>query len=61
MRKITWFAAAIAALALVGIETSISVRTLAPGATASIFNPLATKTGVKGPQYQYNDYMFVSD
>jgi hypothetical protein len=59
MRKITLFAAAIAVLVLIGIETSISVRTLNPGSTASILNPLATKTGVKGSQY--NDYLFVSD
>jgi hypothetical protein len=58
MRKITLFAAAIAALALIGIETSISVRTLNPGST-SILNPLVTKAGVKGSQY--NDYLFVSN
>jgi hypothetical protein len=59
MRKITLFAAAIAALALIGIETSMSVRTLNPGPTASVLNPLVTKTGVKGSQY--DDYLFVSD
>jgi hypothetical protein len=53
------FAAAIAALALIGIETSMSVRTLNPGPTASVLNPLVTKTGVKGSQY--DDYLFVSD
>jgi hypothetical protein len=37
MRKITLFAAAIAALALIGIETSISVRTLNPGSTSISF------------------------
>jgi hypothetical protein len=59
MRKITLFVAAIAALALIGIETSMSVRTLNPGSTAPTLNPSVTKTGVKGSQY--NDYLFVSD
>jgi hypothetical protein len=62
MRKITLFAAALAALVLISVGTWIGVRTLTPtGALAgSSDKPSAMMTGAKGPPTShYDDYSLV--
>jgi hypothetical protein len=64
MRKITLFTAAVAVLAVIGIETWLTVRTLAPPGSfaSSTVNPLITRTSANGrPTSHYDDYLLVSD
>jgi hypothetical protein len=59
MNKITLLTAAAAVLILIGIETWLSVRTLAPTdrLAGPTVNPLFMTTGAKGPRTsQYHDH-----
>jgi hypothetical protein len=63
MRKTTLFAAAVAALVMIGIGTWIGVRTLNPsGALAGATDqPSVMLTGAKGaPTSLYDDYSMVA-
>jgi hypothetical protein len=62
MRKITLFAAAVAALALIGVDAWLSVRTLTSGALAgSTSNPLIGTTGAKASPISHdNDDLLLS-
>jgi hypothetical protein len=62
MRKIALFAAVVAALVLLGIETWASIRTLAPGELAgSAGKAPMMMTGAKGPPTSlYDDYSIVA-
>jgi hypothetical protein len=62
MRKTTLFAAAVAALVLIGIGTWIGARTLAPtsAVAGSTYNPPVMMMGAKGlPTSLYDDYEIV--
>ena len=64
MRKITLFAAAVALFVLIGVDTWLCIRTLAPGGALadSHFNPLSVTTGPKGPPIpHFDDYLLVPD
>jgi hypothetical protein len=64
MRKITLFAAAVAAFGLIGIDAWLSIRTLTPASAVArpTDNAPVMMTGAKGlPTSPYDDYDIVVD